>query len=282
MRNFLGKYEKTIVVIVLLFLGLFLYTKLAGPIPFYVNNVNTNKADFFNVDGTGTATAVPNEGVVNLGVTQTATTVVDAQNKTNSIATKLIDDIKKLGIDAKDIKTTNYSVTPNYSNMPVPLMEGTPSQAVVAPSGTGIVQQSYPIRPPSQQQITGYTVTQNLEIDVKQTEKINKVVDTATTDGANLVGQVGFSFSDEMKTKLENQARADAISQAKAKAQSLSSLSGINLGRLVNVVESNDIRPWPMYMGAGKATNDSSGTPTNITPGESTVSITVTLSYETY
>ncbi len=271
MTSWWEKYQKPFVIIFLFFAGLFLYTKLAGPIPFYINSVNTTKTDLFNVDGTGIATAVPDTGVVNLGVTQTATTVADAQNKTNSIANKVIADIKKLGIQDKDIKTTNYSVNPNYGSNPVPL---------------GTQTMMFPIQPPtggSEQQIIGYTVTQNLEIDVRQMDKINKVVDTATADGANLIGQVSFSFSDEMKTKLENQARVDAIGKAKSKAQNLTSLSGIHLGRLINVVESNNIRPWPVaYMGAGKTTTDSNQIPTNVTPGQSTVSITVTLSYETF
>lgn len=265
---------KVIGIIIVFFIVLFAYTKFAGPIPFSINSVNTTKTDLFTVDGTGTATAVPDSGIVNVGITQTSTIVADAQSKTNQIANKVIADIKKLGIAEKDIKTTNYSVTPNYSSNPQPLMMGT-GQAQT---------QIYPIQPPgggSGQQIIGYTVTQNLEIDVKPIDKVNKVVDTATADGANLVGQVSFSFSDSMKTKLENQARADAIKEAKQKAQDLSNLSGIRLGRLVNVVETNSFRPYPIAMGAAKT--DSTTTPTTtITPGESTVSISVTLSYETY
>lgn len=274
MENSSHKFDKIIFALVFFFLGLFIYTKLAGPIPFYINSVNSTQTDLFNVEGTGTATAVPDTGVVNLGVTQTATTVADAQSKTNAIANKIIEDIKKLGIAEKDIKTTNYSVSPNYSTNPVPLLPNQPQTMM------------YPVQPPtggSEQQIIGYTVTQNLEIDVKQMDKTNKVVDTATADGANLVGQVSFSFSDEMKTKLENQARADAIKEAKQKAQDLAGLSGIRLGKLINVVESNQIRPWPMtYMGAGKSATDQAQPPTTITPGENTVSITVTLSYETF
>ncbi|MCL5435022.1 MAG: SIMPL domain-containing protein [Patescibacteria group bacterium] len=263
---------KAITLIVFFFVVLFAYTKLAGPIPFYINSVNTTKTDLFSVEGTGTATAVPDSGVVNFGVTQTATTVALAQSKTNEIANKLIADIKNLGIAEKDIKTTNYSVNPNYGSNPRPLAPNEPQTMM------------YPVPPTgSEQQIIGYTVTQNLEIDVKQMDKINKVVDTVTGDGANLVNQVSFSFSDEMKAKLENKARADAIKEAKQKAQNLANLSGIRLGRLVNVVESNQVRPWPMpMMQAGKATADQSAPPTNITPGESTVSITVTLSYETF
>ncbi len=276
MTSWFEKYQKPFVIIFLFFAGLFLYTKLAGPIPFYINSVNTTKTDLFNAEGTGTATAVPDSGVVSLGVTQTATTVALAQSKTNEIANKLIANIKNLGIAEKDIKTTNYSVYPNYgSNIrPLPLQSD---------SANGAESLMYPVSPTgSEQQIIGYTVTQNLEVNVKQMDKTNKVVDAATAAGANLVGQVSFSFSDEMKTKLENKARADAIKEAKQKAQNLSNLSGIRLGKLINVVESNQIRPWPMaYMGAGKATADQAQPPTNITPGESTVSITVTLFYET-
>ncbi len=270
MKSSEGVTGKIVFLIVFFFLALFLYTKLAGPIPFYINSVNTTKTDLFSVDGTGTATAVPDGGVVNLGVTQTATTVALAQSKTNEIANKLIADIKKLGISEKDIKTTNYSVSPNYGTGPRPLLPNEPQTMI------------YPVPGGSGQQIIGYTVTQNLEIDVKPIEKANKVVDTATADGANLIGQVSFGFSDEMKTKLENKARANAIKDAKDKAQNLSKLSGIRLGKLVNVVESNQIRPWPVAYMDTKLSNEQAQPPTNITPGESTVSITVTLSYETY
>ncbi|MCL4386973.1 SIMPL domain-containing protein [Patescibacteria group bacterium] len=272
MENASHKFDKIIFALVFFFLGLFIYTKLAGPIPFYINSVNTTKTDLFNVEGTGTATAVPDTGVVNLGITQTSTTVADAQSKTNTIANKIIEDIKKLGIAEKDIKTTNYSVTPNYGTNPRPL-PGQPQTMM------------YPIQPPtggSEQQIIGYTVTQNLEIDVKQMDKTNKIVDTATADGANLVGQVSFSFSDEMKTKLENKARTDAIKEAKQKAQNLAGLSGIRLGKLINVVESNQIRPWGMMGTSIKSSGQDLQPPTNITPGENTVSITVTLFYETF
>ena len=270
MNNISSQFKTPIITALSIFLVFFVYTKLAGPIPFYINSVNTTKTDLFNVDGTGTATAIPDTGVVNLGVSQTATTVLDAQNKTNTITKKIIADLKKLGIAEKDIKTTNYSVNPNYSTTIRPMV------------GNQVQNMMYPAQPQtdgSEQQIIGYTVTQNLEIDVKQMELTNKVVDAAITNGANLVGQVSFSFSDDLKTKLENQARTEAISKAKQKGQDLANLSGIKLGKLINVVESNSTRPWPMVMMTAKALDQT--TPTNITPGENTVSVTITLSYDT-
>ena len=260
-------FGKLLVLIVFFFAVLFLYTKFAGPIPFSVNSVNTTKTDLFNVEETGTAVAVPDTAVVNLGITQTAATVIEAQNKTNQIANKVIEGIKKIGIADKDIKTTNYSVSPNYSTgTAVPM---------------GVQNMMYPVPIRGGQEIVNYTVTQNIEVNVKPIENANKVVDSATQNGANLVGQVSFGFTNETKLMLENKARAEAIMKAKQKAQNLANLSGIHLGKLVNVVESSSGRPWPMpMMQSGKGTAEASQ-PTNVTPGESKVTITVTLFYDT-
>ena len=180
MRSFYGQFKTPIVIIFLLFLGLFLYTKLAGPIPFFINSVTTNQTNLFSADGQGKATAVPDQATVDAGVTQTATTVSDAQNKTNTQTQKIINAIKTLGVAEKDIKTTNYNVSPNYGG------------------DNGVVPMMYPIRTGGNN-ITGYTVTQNLEINIKDLAKVNKVIDTATQNGANLVGGANFTFSDNLQ-----------------------------------------------------------------------------------
>lgn len=137
---------------------------------------------------------------------------------------------------------------------------------------------------PSRNNTNGFTVSQNLEINVKPIEKINKVIDIATSDGANIVNQASFGFSDELKKKLENQAREEAVKDARTKAESLAQAAGIRLGRVVDVQEnSNNVIPVPV-MGklapAGEGSTNS--TPTTITPGENTITTTVDISYETY
>ncbi|HUD09859.1 MAG TPA: SIMPL domain-containing protein, partial [Patescibacteria group bacterium] len=188
-------------------------------------------------------------------------TVSDAKNKVNQTADKIITDLKKLGIADKDIKTTDYSINPNYSNEVVPVMGGSGQQA-----------------------ITGYTVTQNLEVKVKPIDKANKVVDTATADGANLVGGINFTFSDDLQKTLDQQATQQAVNDAKDKAQSLANVSGIHLGKIVNVVE-NSNQPRPLMMSAGIAGSNAVQTstpPTNVTPGENSLTVDVVLYYETY
>jgi uncharacterized protein len=263
-KAFYEQFKTSIVTIVLIFLALMIYTKVIGPIPFSVNSINTTKTDLFTATGEGQITAIPDSATVDAGVTKTAATVADAQNQVNSTTDKLIADIKKLGISDKDIKTTNYSVTPNYGGgIPVPN------------DGTEFI-------PPSRgNNITGYTVTQNLQVKVNDTKKVNNVIDTATNDGANLVGGANFTFSDETQAKLEKQATEMAVKAAKTKANDLANAAGIKLGRVVNVTTSSTPIYRPM-MAAGVAEKTDTTQASNVTPGQNTVTVDVTLSYETY
>jgi hypothetical protein len=260
MKEFYQQFKTPIVTVIILFVALFIYTKLAGPIPFYVNSVNTTKTDLFTSSGVGTVTEVPDTAIIYVGVTQTSSNALDAKNKTNTLVNKIISDIKALGISEKDIKTTNYSINPNY--------------------GTGgAVPMMYPIRDGGNN-ITGYTVMQNLEVKINPTEKVNKVIDAVTKSGANLVGGVSFTFSEELSEKLENQARKEAVADAKKKAQNLANASGIRLGKIVNVIENSS---FPRYMPLMKTARSGGGTAveTQVTPGENTVTVTVTIYYET-
>jgi hypothetical protein len=257
--------KNTIGIIIFLFFALFVYTKLAGPIPFYINSVTTNQTNLFSADGEGKATAVPDQATVDAGVTQQGTTVADTQNKVNTQTQKIITEIKKLGISDQDIKTTNYSLNPNYGQ------------------NGGIQPMIYPpINNGGNQTIIGYSVTQNLEINVKDLTKVNKVIDTATANGANLVGGANFNFSDQLQKKLENQARVQAVNNAKQKAESLASAAGVHLGRVINVVEGQSGFPQPLAMKSAAAGTVDQSIPTNVTPGENSVTIDVTIYYETY
>lgn len=255
MVNFYKEFKTPIVTVVLIFLAFLFYTKVFGPIPFYINSVNTTKTDLFSSSGEGIVTQVPDQATINVGVTKQAATVQDAQKQTNAVASKLIEDLKKLGIKDKNIKTTNYSVNPNYSGTEVMMM-------------------------PTRGGQSGYEVTQNLEIKIDLVENANKIIDLATKDGANLVGGINFTFSDELQKGLEQKATLMAVSDAKAKAQTLSSAAGVRLGKIINVVSSTN-NPRPLMMGAAQKTEDNSIS-TDVTPGQSTITIGVTIYYETY
>lgn len=240
-----------VVAVVAIFILLFVYTRFAGPISFSVNNINTNKSALFEVSGTGKNAAAPDTAIISLGVTQSSSSVLDAQNKTNQSSKRIIDGLKKLGIPEKNIKTTNYSINPDYS---------------------------YDV---GSAKITGYSVTQNLEVKVP-IEKTNQAVDASTLNGANLVGNITFSLNDDKLAGLENTARKEAVEKAKKKAEGLSRASGIKLGKIINVVESVGQIPRPIFLEGDKAQGSTNSELSNITPGETNVEVTITLTYETF
>ena len=240
-------------VVIFAFLSLYIFTKLFGPIPFSVNSVTTTKTDLFSVNAEGKASGIPDTAQVSLGVTKSASTVEDAKNQVNEVANNITSDLKGMGIEEKNIKTTDFSVNPDYD-----------------------------YTTPGSQKVKGYTVSQTLSVKITPLEKANKVVDAATARGANNLGGIQFMLNDDAQMKLEDQAREEAISKAKTKAESIAKAAGIHLGRIVNVMESPS-NP-PVMFNSLKAA-DASGevrNQTELQPGQNTVTVNVSLSYETY
>lgn len=230
----------------------FAFVKLVGPIPFSINSVNTDKSDFFYAEGIGEATGKPDTAQFMVGVTKTASTVEAAQTQTNTAVNKVIAALKQQGISDKDIKTQDYTVNPNIDYS----------------SGS--------------QTTTGYTVSTNLSVTVKDTTKANAALDSATANGANIISGVSFTLNDDEREKLEDEARGKAIQQAKGKATRISQQAGIRLGKIINVTI-NPTEPGPIMY--DKATLNAGGgipsAPTQLQTGENKVKVTVTLSYET-
>ena len=233
--------------IVVFFLFLFAYTKLAGPIPFSLQSVVTNKTDAFSVSGEGKVTLIPDIAVVSVGVTAQGASVSTVQNELNSKMNTVSASIKKLGVDAKDIKTSFYNISPMYDY-----------------SG-------------STQRITGYQANANLTIKVRKIDNANNVIDAATQAGANQVGGIAFDVDD--KTKAENEARELAIKDAKSKAEAAARAAGFSLGRVINYSEGGGNYPGPLYDKAVMMQTEG-GAPTQVEPGTSEISVTVNLSYE--
>lgn len=235
--------------VVLFFVLLFAYTKLAGPIPFTVNNINTVKDAPFQVEGQGNASAAPDQTTISFGVTKSSSSVSDAQTQTNSTIKSILENLKDLSISDKDIRTTNYSVNPNYD------------------FNAG-------------RRITGYTVTQNIEMKIKKIENTNKAIDSITAGGANLVGQIRFGFSDKSKALLEEKARKEAVDNAKQRAQSIAKVTGVRLGKIINVSENEADDPRFFPLSAGRDVGGAPEEETEIPVGESSIKTNITLTYE--
>lgn len=236
-------------VVVLFFIGLFAFTKLTGPIPFSLTSVVTTKSDSFTVSGQGKITMVPDIAVVSVGVTAQGPTVTRVQQELNTKMHAVTDAIKKLGVDAKDIRTSYYNINPTYDYS----------------SDT--------------RRITGYQANSNLTVKVRKIDTANNVIDAATANGANEVGGITFDVDD--KTRAETQAREEAVKDAKSKAEAAAKAAGFRLGRIINYSESGGDTPRPVLYDAAKPLPIAGAKQSpEIEPGSSELTVTVTLSYE--
>ncbi|RJP47497.1 MAG: DUF541 domain-containing protein [Armatimonadetes bacterium] len=229
------------------FLLLFAYTKLAGSLPLSVNSITTTKSDTFSVTGQGIVTVKPDIAKISIGVEANGVTAKAAQEESNSKINAVIAAIKNLGIEEKDIKTSSYNIHPQYDYV----------------SGRS--------------RISGYNANTNLSIKVRVIDKANEIIDAATTAGSNQIGNLVFDVDD--RTAAEDEARKEAVSQAKSKAQQAAAAAGFSLGKIINYSESfNDTSPMPLRaVSLEKAENDST---TSLEPGSSEIKVTVTLHYE--
>ncbi len=233
--------------LLIFFVSLFVYIKIAGPLPFSVNSVTTSKSTTFDVSGEGKVTIQPDGANISAGVMANGASVQQVQTQMNTIINKVSSSEKSLGIDPKDIQTAQYSVTPIYD---------------------------YSL---GSQNINGYSATTTLTIKVRDITKINSSIDAATAAGATNVDNLGFTNSDT--TVAENQARKIAVAQAKKKAEDAASIAGFSLGNIVNYSENFGGTPRIMPLNAENA-NIGSAPVTKLEPGSNEVQVDVTLSYE--
>jgi uncharacterized protein YggE len=187
-----------------------------------------------------------------VGITVNQPTVAAAQNEANSIINAITTSVENLGVDEQDIKTINFSVNPNYD---------------------------YEVQPPV---IQGYNVSTSVRITVTDLEQINQVIDTATNNGANQINNIAFTLSRDKEMELREQARQEAIDDAKQSAKELANLAGMRLGKIIDIKETIPGTPEPPIMFArNEAMALDSAEPTNVQPGSATYNYQITLSYET-
>ena len=217
------------------------------------------EAEFRNsivISETGEVYAKPDLAVVNLSVIKEAKTVAEAINENAEIMNRVIQTMKDQGIEDKDLKTINFSIYPRYE-----YTDGTFGKRI----------------------LVGYEVFQQLQIKIRDMEKIGTIIEKASSSGVNDVGELQFTIDDE--EKLKKQARAQAVEKAKTKAQELASQLDVKLGRVVSFNESfftpyYDVNIYAEESGFGKGVG---AVPVpNIQIGENKITVSVVITYEIY
>jgi uncharacterized protein YggE len=223
----------------------------------------------FSVSGQGKAIAVPDIATFSFQViTEGDKDVAATQIKNTEAANKAIAFVKAQGVDDKDISTEYYNVDPRYETY----------NCVTPPVVYGAV--STPVKPCPPASIAGYTVTQSINVKMRDFAKIGNIMSGVVASGANQVGSLSFTIDDP--TSVYDQARAQAISRAQVKAEAIAKAGKFSIGRLLGIQEGS---PSPVYnysqvdMISAKAGAVPAATP-SIQPGSQEVDVTMTLQYE--
>jgi uncharacterized protein YggE len=201
------------------------------------------------VNGEGSVSAAPDFAGVTLGVTSTGKTAGDAMAANAKAASALVSLIKAEGVAPADVQTSNVSISPMFS-------QPSPGQTA-APT------------------ITGYSVSNNVTVTVRDIPRLGALLDKAVTAGANSIYGIGFGHNDP--SALLDKARPLAVADARRKAEIYASAGGARIGRLMVLTEEAGRQP-PVAFSRAYAAGAPASTP--IEAGEEKLTVTVTARFE--
>jgi uncharacterized protein YggE len=220
-----------------------------APRPSLAAGASSDNEHTITVSGTGTVVVNPDIADVRLGVVVTKPTVKAARETAAEAMTRVIAALKKLGIADKDIQTTTVSLQPAYD----------------------YAAQTNPPR------ITGYSLANGVAVTVRNLDQTGDVIDDSLAAGATSLDGVTFRVDDPAKA--QQQARTDAMNQAKANADTLAKAAGVSITGVASISEASAPVPFPVYYGGAAAAPAADSVKTPIQPGTSDVTITVTVAY---
>lgn len=228
------------------------------------------------VSGKSELYSKPDLAKMSFSVVNEAKTVAEAVKNNAEKMNEIIATVKKLGVEEKDLKTTGFSIAPHYNYIKGVINDEMPLRSnAMSPIEPQKAIQSSIIE--EKRVLTGYDVTQTLEVKIRAFEKISDIIDGATNSGANQVGDLQFSIDEP--EKLQNQAKDEAINDAKIKAKELSNKLGVKLVKIVNFYENNYGVSYD-YATKDSAMGISAAPSPRVEPGQSKIEANVNIVYE--
>jgi uncharacterized protein YggE len=201
----------------------------------------TTPPAMISVTGQATISVAPDQAQIDSGVTTEAKTAREASDSNNAAMGKVLLALKGAGIEEKDFQTSRLSLQPQ--------------NAVNRPG------------PPA---IVGYRASNRVTIRLRDVTKVANVIDTLVSAGANEIGGINFTVS--QSSKLLDDARDQAVADARRKAEIYAKAAGVTLGAPISISE--DGAPAPMFRSRMVA-----GMAAPVAQGEETLSVTVSVSW---
>ena len=206
-----------------------------------------------SVSATGNATVVPDMARLDLTVQRQAKTARAALDASNDAMAAVLAEMKQQGIEDRDLQTSNFNIQPQYH------YPKSSSGGHKAPK------------------LTGYIVSNSLTVRIRDLDKLGSILDKSVSLGVNSGG--GITFTTDKPAPVIEQARKNAVASAIAKAKVLAEAADVNLGRILEISETNRQPPRPRTM-ARMETAMAADAAVPIAAGENTYSVTVNIRWE--
>ena len=212
-------------------------------------NVGDKQSGGITVTGRGSVSATPDVAQIDIGIEVSAKTVADSRQRAARAMTAVMNVLDDEGVEETDIQTRSFSIYPRYS-----YPEGKPAV------------------------ITGFVVNNQVTVKVRKIDNVSTVIDRATQAGGDMVRMNGISFIVDKQEQFLNEAREEAITDARKKAQVLADAAGIKLGNVRTINETTTFGGEARFGIAEAAFDTRAKSP--ISPGEQELTVNVSVVYE--
>jgi len=196
------------------------------------------------VSGEATISAAPDLAHIDAGVANDAKTAKEASDANNAAMGKVLLALKGAGIAEKDYQTSRLSLQPQYGQN-----KSTGASPVV-----------------------GFRASNRVTVKIRDVTKVAGVIDALVNAGANDIGNISFEVT--QASKLLDDAREQAVADARRKAEVYAKATGVTLGAPLSVSEGG--APVPLFKARMAAPM---AAPAAVAPGEETLSVTVNVSW---
>jgi uncharacterized protein len=194
-----------------------------------------------SVTGEATVSVPPDLAQIDAGVSTEARTAREASEANNAAMGRVLLALKGAGIDEKDFQTSRLLLQPQY-----------------APNRAG------------PNAVVGYRAANRVTLKLRDVTKIAATIDILVGAGANELGGINFMVS--AASKLLDDAREQAIADARRKAEIYAKAAGVTLGLPVSISEEGAPGSAPFRkMSAGMAAS------APVAQGEETLQVTVSV-----
>lgn len=225
------------------------------------------------VNAEGRSLRQPDLAVFTAGVTTQGQTAAAALGENSQAMNRVIAALRRAGIAERDIQTNNLSIQPVYAD---------PNRdAMLAAQANG---QPFIPPPPEQQvpRIIGYQASNQVSVRQRNLRDFGRVIDTLASAGANQINGPSFQMDDDRAAL--DEARLDAMNNAKARADLYARATGLRVARILSISEMGGYYgPPPVAFARAVSAQDAAAPPpppAPVQPGELQLNTSVVVLYE--